>query len=375
MQTGTSSHKCLKCLRRSDPSGVLLASANGTGDTPTELSALSSELVSLACESASEYTASVIALVQAMASQIGAVASELRQLGVENVSLRVAIRDLRECVVGSTDFPPLRLVDHAPPQDFADVLASGPSLPSVSAYQERPRRTLRPSSKLVSGHEGKPRKRLLKKKASSAKNSDASPKVAVLEVSKTNRSKPAVLEAITQTGDEKTKTAGANGANSSLPAVNASAREAVPSAAQAEVVRRPPSAEAQQLADPAAAAPDSDAGKPKESEAGEQGAKAGAAATSAGGNKTAAAAVTAAESSLATTCYGLFLRHGVLLLVLSVVCGISCLLGALLPVLFRRRRRGQVSQYPPPKRRFAPARILADPAVLRLFQRRDAMVA
>ncbi|XP_077532147.1 uncharacterized protein LOC144144530 isoform X3 [Haemaphysalis longicornis] len=265
--------------------------------------------------------------------------------------------------------------DSSPPRvdvaiDIKMVPLAGPESVIAPLMPALPRAVI-----AVSGHEGKPRKRLLKKKASSAKNSDASPKVAVLEVSKTNRSKPAVLEAITQTGDEKTKTAGANGANSSLPAVNASAREAVPSAAQAEVVRRPPSAEAQQLADPAAAAPDSDAGKPKESEAGEQGAKAGAAATSAGGNKTAAAAVTAAESSLATTCYGLFLRHGVLLLVLSVVCGISCLLGALLPVLFRRRRRGQVSQYPPPKRRFAPARILADPAVLRLFQRRDAMVA
>lgn len=230
----------------------------------------------------------------------------------------------------------------------------------------------------VSGSEGKPRERLHKEKASSAKKDDASRRVAVLEVSKTNRSKPAVLEAITQNGDEKAKKAEAdvtvaNVTNTSVPAGNASAREEVPPAAHVEVVRRPPSAEAQQLPVSAAAAPGSAAAKHKGSET--HAASAGAASKVAGGTKAAGGPASSSESSLATTCYSMFVKHGVLLLVLSVVCGVSCLLGALLPVLFGRRRRGQVSQYPPAKRRFAPARILADPAVLRMFRRRENMVA
>ncbi|XP_075744945.1 uncharacterized protein LOC119183111 [Rhipicephalus microplus] len=79
------------------------------------------------------------------------------------------------------------------------------------------------------------------------------------------------------------------------------------------------------------------------------------------------------ETGIAAACYALFLRHGLLLLVLAVVCGISCLLGALLPV-FCRRRRAQVSQYPP-KRRFIPARIFTDPQMMRKFRRREHMVA
>uniref|UniRef100_A0A131YFD7 Mucin n=1 Tax=Rhipicephalus appendiculatus TaxID=34631 RepID=A0A131YFD7_RHIAP len=79
------------------------------------------------------------------------------------------------------------------------------------------------------------------------------------------------------------------------------------------------------------------------------------------------------ETGIAAACYALFLRHGLLLLVLAVICGISCLLGALLPI-FCRRRRAQVSQYPP-KRRFVPARIFADPQMMRMFRRREHMVA
>ncbi|KAL3228033.1 hypothetical protein MRX96_003964 [Rhipicephalus microplus] len=79
------------------------------------------------------------------------------------------------------------------------------------------------------------------------------------------------------------------------------------------------------------------------------------------------------ETGIAAACYALFLRHGLLLLVLAVVCGISCLLGALLPI-FCRRRRAQVSQYPP-KRRFIPARIFTDPQMMRKFRRREHMVA
>ncbi|KAK8763731.1 hypothetical protein V5799_033660 [Amblyomma americanum] len=79
------------------------------------------------------------------------------------------------------------------------------------------------------------------------------------------------------------------------------------------------------------------------------------------------------DSGLAAACYGIFLRHGVLILVLAVVCGVSCLVGALLPVLCKRRR-GQVSQFPP-KRRFPAGRIFADPAMVRMFRRRETMVA
>lgn len=79
------------------------------------------------------------------------------------------------------------------------------------------------------------------------------------------------------------------------------------------------------------------------------------------------------ETGIAAACYALFLRHGLLLLVLAIICGISCLLGALLPI-FCRRRRAQVSQYPP-KRRFVPARIFADPQMMRMFRRREHMVA
>ncbi|KAG0411199.1 hypothetical protein HPB47_011664 [Ixodes persulcatus] len=128
MQSGSSSYKCVKCVKRPDPSTVQLASAVDTADTPPEGPEAFSELAGSACGSVSP---NVMTLMQKMVTQIDALTFEVRQLRAENVTLRVEIRDLRECVVGQTDFPPLRYAKQpaalAPPaQSFACVAATGP---------------------------------------------------------------------------------------------------------------------------------------------------------------------------------------------------------------------------------------------------------
>ncbi|CAN7987564.1 unnamed protein product [Ixodes pacificus] len=82
----------------------------------------------------------------------------------------------------------------------------------------------------------------------------------------------------------------------------------------------------------------------------------------------------APAEGFSAACYGLFLRHGLLLLVLAVVCGISCLLGTLLPVVCDSRSSGQRSQYPA-KKYWSPHRIFADPALVRMFRRKEATMA
>ncbi|CAN8016331.1 unnamed protein product [Ixodes persulcatus] len=82
----------------------------------------------------------------------------------------------------------------------------------------------------------------------------------------------------------------------------------------------------------------------------------------------------APAEGFSAACYGLFLRHGLLLLVLAVVCGVSCLLGTLLPVVCDSRSSGQRSQYPA-KKYWSPHRIFADPALVRMFRRKEATMA
>ncbi|KAG0444846.1 hypothetical protein HPB47_013320 [Ixodes persulcatus] len=148
MQSGSSSYKCVKCVKRPDRSTVQLASAVDTADTPPEGPEAFSELAGSACGSVSP---NVMTLMQKMVTQIDALTFEVRQLRAENVTLRVEIRDLRECVVGQTDFPPLRYAKQpaalAPPaQSFACVAATGPgfsgdgtrSQPSSSSAQGHP---------------------------------------------------------------------------------------------------------------------------------------------------------------------------------------------------------------------------------------------
>ncbi|CAN7939030.1 unnamed protein product [Ixodes hexagonus] len=82
----------------------------------------------------------------------------------------------------------------------------------------------------------------------------------------------------------------------------------------------------------------------------------------------------APAEGFSAACYGLFLRHGMLLLVLAIVCGVCCLLGTLLPVVCDRRSSGQRSQFPS-KKLWSPHRIFADPNLVRMFRRRGAMMA
>lgn len=135
MQSGSSSYKCVKCVKRPDPPAALLSCANGTGDTPTEKSASCPELASTAGGSISP---NVVVQMQKMAAQIDALTFKVRQLRAEDVTLRVQIRDLLVCVMGQTDFPHLRCSRQpAPPvQSFACVAATRPGFSGEAARSQ-----------------------------------------------------------------------------------------------------------------------------------------------------------------------------------------------------------------------------------------------
>ncbi|XP_040077173.1 uncharacterized protein LOC120849103 [Ixodes scapularis] len=124
-RSGSRSYRCVKCVKQPDPPAGLAACANGTGDTPTEKSASCPELASTAGGSVSP---NVVMQMQNMAAEKAALTFEVQQLRAEDVTLRVQIRDLRECVVGQTEFPPLRCSGQpAPPaQSFACVTTTRP---------------------------------------------------------------------------------------------------------------------------------------------------------------------------------------------------------------------------------------------------------
>ncbi|XP_075540514.1 uncharacterized protein LOC142575234 isoform X1 [Dermacentor variabilis] len=198
-------------------------------------------------------------------------------------------------------------------------------------------------------------------------------KVAVLEVTRTNSSRP-VLQPVAPS-EVKTKKEHESRQSPSSPASSA-APELPSSSKPALRVRSPAQSAEQQLQGEGALAavgpPNSSVASSRRSPNVAKVSSAAGGVATAGANKTDSTS-SSTETGIAAACYGLFLRHGLLLLVLAVVCGISCLLGALLPI-FCRRRRAQVSQYPP-KRRFVPARIFADPQMMRMFRRREHMVA
>ncbi|KAH7958464.1 hypothetical protein HPB49_001969 [Dermacentor silvarum] len=198
-------------------------------------------------------------------------------------------------------------------------------------------------------------------------------KVAVLEVTRTNSSRP-VLQPVAPSEVKRKKE---HESRPSTSSPSSSAAPELPSSPKpAERVRSPAESAEQQLQGKGAQAvvgpPDSSVASSRRSPIVAKVSSAVGGVATDGTNKTDPTS-SSTETGIAATCYALFLRHGLLLLVLAVICGISCLLGALLPI-FCRRRRAQVSQYPP-KRRFVPARIFADPQMMRMFRRREHMVA
>ncbi|KAG0444104.1 hypothetical protein HPB47_014170, partial [Ixodes persulcatus] len=95
-------------------------------------------------------SASIIQLIQSMASRLEELTSEVRKLRVENNSLRDAVRDLRDCVCGSVEFPALPNGSDRPTPStgsFASAVITGTSasragvpLPKFHARQKSPGR-------------------------------------------------------------------------------------------------------------------------------------------------------------------------------------------------------------------------------------------
>lgn len=256
--------------------------------------------------------------------------------------------------------PPLPEV----PIDIKLEPLAGPELPVLLPFPHVVPARAQPVAKEV---DSVPRKMI---KATASEHNHPHRKIAILEVTRTNGSEP-VLQAVAasrgNTSTELKKSGPPSAANSSAAPETSSPPKVV--------ARQPAESAAQQLrVDTGLAAAASG-----DSATSAKGAKQSAnsspplAGVREGNDKPTDPTSSSSDSGLASACYGLFLRHGVLILVLSVLCGVSCLVGALLPVLFKRRR-GQVSQFPP-KRRFTAGRIFADPAMARMFRRRDTMVA
>ncbi|CAN8019471.1 unnamed protein product, partial [Ixodes persulcatus] len=90
MESRNSKYKCNQCMKRRDPSTAELISEAGIASRHPRILRLFWNLQTL-----------IIQLIQSMASRLEELTSEVRELRVENISLRDAVRDLRDCVCGS----------------------------------------------------------------------------------------------------------------------------------------------------------------------------------------------------------------------------------------------------------------------------------
>lgn len=126
MESGTSKYKCNQCMKRRDPSTAGLISEACIAVTPTEGSAACLDSADAVYGDSSE---SVIQLFQSMASQLEVLTREVRELRVENSSLRDEVRDLRDCVCGKVEFPALPKGSDRPAPStgsFASVVMTDP---------------------------------------------------------------------------------------------------------------------------------------------------------------------------------------------------------------------------------------------------------
>lgn len=262
-----------------------------------------------------------------------------------------------------------------PPQvdvavDIEVVPLGGPGSPLNSIILPIPRYQREPISP-VSKRKGSLRKRHNATKSSAAHAGSGHRKVAILEVIRKNNSRPVLLPVPNKDVNTKQET---KETSSLFPSSSSAAAQT----SSKPVLRLRTSAEfaQQKLQDegvPAvAASADSPVASSRRAPNIAKVSSAVGGAGNGGANNTDPTS-SSTETGIGATCYALFVRHGLLLLVLAIICGISCLLGALLPV-FCRRRRAQVSKYPP-KRRFIPSRIFADPQMMRMFRRREHMMA
>lgn len=126
MESGTSKYKCNQCMKRRDPSTAELISEAGIAVTPTEGSAACLDSADAVYGNSSE---SVIQLFQSIASRLDELTREVRELRVENSSLRDEVRDLRDCVCGKVEFPALPKGSDCPAPStgsFASVVMTDP---------------------------------------------------------------------------------------------------------------------------------------------------------------------------------------------------------------------------------------------------------